>query len=634
MPEAKPKLDTPEIEELKNRALDFIRRYSSDGEQLRRNRELALQAYRRDPYDEDARIPEGSRSKFVMSDVFDTVEAIKPSLMRIFYAGKDVVKIEGQGPEDEEGAELLGKKVNFDITRQNNGFLLFMDWFTSALLNKACFVKYWWESKDEYSDESFDDVTESEAAVLANDPDFIIETVKEREMEMDPAMMGAPPERMFKIEGRRVTRRVRRPVGELVPPEELVFNLKMRDIKTEDFVAHKKRIHKIDLMREYNLKEDDLEMETLLFNSTDEEHYERFKDLGGVGFFQDQDDTDFYYIYECCMKQDDKDRRKPIILTVMGTRVIRKEDNTYKRPNYCMLSPIRVPHRAIGMSIYDLMCDLQKLRSSIMRYIANNIYYQTENMMIVNPFAVNINDFVTQSRPGGKVRMKEDRNPNEAIMPIQPQPLAGHAYGLLDTLDSLGQKRSGVTSYNQGLDADSLNKTARGISEIMAAAQQRVELIARIFAETGVRDLMTAFAEMNIEFLDVPTNIRLDQRWQMVDPKAIDVLFDVTVDVALGTGSREVTVQQLSGLIDKALNPSMIATGIIQPPNLYEMWRTMLTEMGYKNTDKYLTDPKVLMQQQALMAGGMDGSQGAMGPNAGIPQLAAAGVPDGPATVQ
>ena len=634
MSEKKPKLDTPEIEELRNRALDFIRRYSGDGEELRRNRELALQAYRRDPYDEDAKIPDGTRSKFVMSDVFDTVEAIIPSLMRIFYGGKDVVKIEGQGVEDEQGAELLNKKVNFDFTRQNNGFLVFMMWFKAALLFKACPIKYWWESKEEYSDESFDDVTEQQAEVLANDPDFIMDgDPVEKEPVLDPMMM-APPERLFKIEGRRITKRVRRPVAEVVPPEEIIFNLKMRDIKAEDFVAHKKRLHKIDLMRDYDLKEDDLEMEVEIFNQSDEEHYQRFKDLGGVGFFQDQDDKDFYYIYECCMKEDDKDRRKPIILTIMGTRVIRKEDNTYKRPNYCMLSPIMMPHRAIGMSIYDLMCDLQKLRSAIMRYIANNIYYQTENMKVVNPFAVNINDFVTQSRPGGIIRMKEDRNPNEAMMALQPQPLAGHAYGLLDTLDSLGQKRSGVTSYNQGLDADSLNKTARGISEIMAAAQQRVELIARIFAETGVRDLMTAFAEMNIEFLDVPTNIKLDQRWQMVDPKAIDVLFDVTVDVALGTGSREVTVQQLGGLIDKALNPTMIMTGVIQPQNLYEMWRTMLTEMGYKNVDKYLTDPRILQQQAALAAGGMNGSQGAMGPDAGIPPLAAAGVPAGPATVQ
>jgi hypothetical protein len=41
------------------------------------------------------------------------------------------------------------------------------------------------------------------------------------------------------------------------------------------------------------------------------------------------------------------------------------------------------------------------------------------------------------------------------------------------------ENRTGMTRYNQGLDADSLNKTASGINMVMSAAQQRQELIAR-----------------------------------------------------------------------------------------------------------------------------------------------------------
>ena len=648
MPDKKPKLDDEKTENLKDKALDYIRRYSSDGGELKQNREDALKAYRRDPYPEDAKIPEGSRSKFVMSDLSDVIESILPSLARIFTGGKEVVRIEGRGPEDTKGAELLNDKVNWDLVVQNNGFLLFHDWFKAALLNKFSVVKYWWESREEYEDEDYDGVAEEEAAQLMEDQNYVMDDVKMVASDMpmaDPSMMMMAPPPTYNIKGRRIKKRIRRPVAEVVPPEEIICSIKMRDIKKEEFVAHRIKKHKDELIKEYGVKEDDIDAELAIWTSlgddSDSEIYERFKDLGGVGFFQDEDDKDFYYIYECCLKDED---RKPIILTLMGTKTVRKEPNTYGHPNYCMLSPIRMPHRAIGHSMFDMVGDLHKLDSALVRYLFNNIYYQTENMAIVNPWKVNIADFVTQQRPGGKIRTKaENVNPSEAYFPLPPQPLAGHAFGLLDTLTSWRERRTGVTSYNQGLDADSLNKTARGISEIMAASQQRVEMIARIFAETGVRDLVMAFAEMNVEFLDLETNVRLDQGWlEIPDPKAMDVLFDVTVDVALGTGSKEVKMQQLLGMIDRALNPLMIATGVIQKSNIYQMWRTIFIEMGEKNTEKYLTDPATLVPVlppappgAPPMPGGMNGNlQGAMGAGPGANGAPPAGLPQGSPTIQ
>lgn len=614
---------------LKEKAFDYLRRYASDSEQLRINREDALKSYRRDPYAEDAKVAEGSRSKFVMSDTSDTIEWILPSLMRVFYSGKEVVKIEGQGVEDTVGADLLNAKVNWDFTRQNNGFLILYDWFKASMLNKFTVVKYWWDSHDEYEDMVIDDVTEQEYAVLVADPDFTIIKEGEPVLEFDEAGMTVSATR--KIEGKRVKRKIRRPVAEVVPPEEFIGSIKMRNIKDEEFVAHRKKLHKADLMREYDVSEDELQYEADILTNGDSEVYERFKDLGGVGFFRDEDDADSYYIYECCMKEDKEDRRIPIFLTLMGSRIIRKEPNTYGRPNYCMLSPIRMPFRAIGMSIYDLVGDLQKLKSALARYLLNNIYYQTESMMIVNDWKINLADFVTQRRPGGIIRTKDSTVvPSEAVHMLQPQPLAGHAYGLLDAIDSWKEKRTGVTSYNQGVDADSLNKTARGISEIMAASQQRVELIARIYAETGVRDLLTAFAEMNIEFLDVETNIRLDQQWVEVDPKAIDVLFDVTVDVALGTGGREMKVQQTGAMLDRSLNPTLIASGVVQPQNVYELMKTIYLEMGYKNVDKYVTNPS---QLQPAMPGVMNAQAGA-GQQLGMAGPPGAGVPAGSPMVQ
>lgn len=625
----KANLNSPANEALKDKALEYLRRYWGDIGELRQNREDALRAYRRDPYPEDSKIPAGSRSKFVMSDVADTVEAIMPSLMRIFTSGKEVVKIEGQGPEDEAGAELLNHKVNWDFTRQNNGFLVFYDWFKASMLNKFSVVKYWWDSHDEYKTEKFEGLSDEAYQELMSRSDFIEDKHEEIEVQAEIAvqdqMMGPmvlqPRIVAHNVEGRTIKRRVRRPVAEVVPPEEFICSLKTRNLKDEEFVAHRKRVHKFDLIREYDLKESELEIGEI-FPTEDSELFERFKDLGGIGFFRDQEEKDFFYIFECYLKEERKDQRDPVVLTLLGDRVIRKVPNTYGHPPFCMNSPLRMPHRAIGMSVYDMVGDLQKLRTALARVMLNNIYYQTDGMMIVNPWKIDVADFVTQRRPGGIIRTKQDGvNINDAVFPVPVQPLAGHVFGLMDSVDSWIQKRTGVTSYNQGMDADSLNKTARGISEIMAAAQQRIELIARIYAETGVRDLMIAFAEMNIEFLDMPTNIRLDQRWAGVDKASIDVLFDCTVDVALGTGSREVKVNQLLGMLDRSLNQVMIASGVIQPNNVYQLLKTVYVEMGYKNVDQFVTNPEGLLPPQ--------GVNGGLGQGQGIPGAAPAGVLQG-----
>lgn len=632
----KENLNSPENEALKDKALNYLKLYMGDSHTLREHRENALKAYRRDAYPEDAAIPEGSRSKFIMSDVADTIEWIMPSLMRIFHSGPAVVKIEGHGPEDEPGAKLLNEKVNWDFMRQNNGFMILYDAFKAAMLDKFTAVKYWWDNHDEYEPLEFKDLTDQAYQTLEMDPDFIIEkhdeTVIQEEQppQIDPMsgmmlMEGAPRMAQHSVKGKRIKERVRRPVAEVLPGEEFIGSITAKDFKAEEFVAHRKRMHRADVMEKYGLTEEDLTDEGQQFTSNDTEFHERFKDLGGIGFFQDQENRDFIYIYECFLKND---KREPVKLTILGNRTIDKENNSYGRPPFCTGSPIRMPHRAIGLSLAELVMDLQKLRSSLARFILNNIYYQTDGMLIVNPDKINVSDFLTNRRPGGIVRTKNGADPTDAVFPVPVLPLAGHSYGLLESIDGWKENRTGVTRYNQGADADSLNKTAQGISQIMAASQQRIELIARIFAETLVKDLLTAFAQMNVDYLDIPTNIRLNDGWQAVDPKSIDVKFDVAVDVALGTGSRDQRAQQLMAMQDRSLNVVLLQSGIIQPQNAYELMKAIWVELGYKNPEKFLTDPSTLIP---VVPNGPVGPEGQI---VGTPAGAAGGAgPVGPGQI-
>jgi hypothetical protein len=161
---------------------------------------------------------------------------------------------------------------------------------------------------------------------------------------------------------------------------------------------------------------------------------------------------------------------------------------------------------------------------------------------------------------------------------------------MLETVEVWKENRTGVTRYNQGLDSKSLNKTATGISQIMSASQQRMELIARLFAETGVRDLFQAFADMNIKFLETESNIRVNDQWLDISPESIDGKFDITIDVGVGTGTNEIKTNQMMQMLNVSVPAAQM--GIVTPENVYNMLSEVWQLMGYKNTDKFVTEPQ------------------------------------------
>ena len=142
-----------------------------------------------------------------------------------------------------------------------------------------------------------------------------------------------------------------------------------------------------------------------------------------------------------------------------------------------------------------------------------------------------------------------------------------------------------------GTDANTLNTTATGITQILTASQQRMELIARVFAETGVKDLMRAFAEMNITHMEDPVTIRINEEWQEIRKEDIDVFFDVTIDVGIGTGTREMNSQRGMQLLQLLMNPLLLQMGITKPRNVYNIIKVIAENMGYRNVEDFATPP-------------------------------------------
>lgn len=549
------------------KCVGWLRDFSSDMAQLQTAREQALKAYMCQPYGNEV---EG-RSQVVMSDVFNTIESILPSLMRIFAGSVDVVQVSGQGADDDEKASLMAELLNWQSRKSFNSFMVFYDWFKDAMMYKMGVVKYYWDKKTTYKAKEFAGLTVDELNVYLTRADFIVDSQKDN------------GDGIFDLKG-RIKTETSKPMVEVLPPEEFIFNVREKELRT---CFHKKRVHKSTLTK-YGVTEADI-TDALTEMSGDNLKGERFKDLGGQNFLADEEDTDMVYIYEGYYDEYKNGEPYPVKVVIMGSKVIDVEENKYGKPPFRELSAIRLTHRLVGRSFYDLAGEVQKLKTALVRYILDNIYYQNNAQRVVNPYKINMDDLFTQNVPGGVVRTLDINTPvSDAIMPVPTNPLPPQTFTFLEYADgSILENRTGVTRYNQGLDSESLNKTAHGISQIMSASQQRIELIARIFAETGVKGLYEDIAQMNLDFMDRPTAIKINEQWKVIRPEDIDGQYDINIDVGIGTGTKEMIVQQLMQMLQLYMG-GLVDAGVATKQNVTEMIKSIWENMGFKNADKYI----------------------------------------------
>lgn len=597
------------------KCLAHLRDCSADMSVLQVARTNSLKAYMAQPYGNEV----AGRSQVVMSDVANTIESIMPTMLRIFAGGAEVVKVSGQGPEDENGAKLMGELVNWQSQKCFNSFLVFYDWFKDAFMYRLGVIKRYWRKETQYKDREYKDLSDAEfEAILAKGNFEVLEHQETivAEGQIDPlnGEMVVPPVVSHYLKGREVIE-ISQPMVEVLPPEEFIFDPRCKDL-ADSFCAHKKRVHKSE-MRKYGLKDADI-ADAVAEMSGENLKQERFRDLGGSNFLIDADDEDFIYIYECYYNQYDKDGKpEPIKAIIMGNRVVEAEANKYGRPPFRALSAIRMTHRVVGRSFADLVDEVQRLKTALVRYILDNIYFQNNGQRVVNPFKINMDDLFTQNVPGGIIRTKDANTPvGDALMPVPVNPLPPWVFTFLEYADgSILENRTGVTRYNQGLDSKTLNKTATGISQIMSASQQRIELIARLFAETGVKGLFEDLIQMNLDFLDSPATIRLNEQWQSISPSDIDGKYDINIDVGIGTGTKEMIVGQLmqmlqlylQGLSRPMMDPATGApTFVITPQNVVEIVKAVWENMGFKNSDKYVQDLDAA-QPNMMGMGGMNG---------------------------
>lgn len=262
-------------------------------------------------------------------------------------------------------------------------------------------------------------------------------------------------------------------------------------------------------------------------------------------------------------------------------------------PDFCVLTPIPIPHAIYGLALADPVAPIQQVNTALQRQYLDSLFIANNPRTYALENQVNLDDLL-DNRIGGVVRMKA----LNAAGPFETTNVSAEALQGIEFMDSRREQRTGVTRYNQGLDADSLNKTATGVTKIMGKGDKRTLMIARIFAETGVKDLFKLCLKVVCQYQDKADVIRLRNEWVTFDPRTWSSEMDATVEVGLGTGDESKLVAMWNNIIAMQTQALQAGSSLATEQNLYKSVMQLMKVMKVKGADMYWQDPSKAPQKE------------------------------------
>lgn len=572
--------------------------------------------YMGEPYGDE----QPNRSKFISTDVADAVEALLPDIMDVFTSSESLLEFTPTGPEDEEAAKQETDAVSHIFWKENDGFLVLYTWFKEALIQQNAYVKSGWVEKERVTIEEYESLSPEEFVSLLDqlagdggEYEFLeLDGVREVQGQFMPAPdeTGAIQPINLKVRCVKVDKKYE---IEAIPQEEFFLTPRWHKLSLDGIpcCGHRREIE-VGELRAMGFSEDSIQ------RATDEGPYEteqtesrfdtqdHFYDAAG----NDGDDaTRRVTVYEAYVRADHNDDGKAELLKVWtvgdGSTFLQWENGEdaveeVSHVPFSALTPYIVPHRHVGRSVAELVDDIQQVKTVLLRHTLDNLYFTNYSRPHFDENRAGPHTYkdLLSPAPGAPVRTGEAE-----IVYQAPQPVFQTTLPLLEVFDSLKETRTGATRYNQGLDAETLNKTATGIQKIMNASQKKTMLIARTFAETGLKDL---FLRIHRDLRAGPMKqlvLKLRGKWEPVNPRTWKDRTDLTVQVGMGSGDREMVRAGLTlfGQIQEKL--AAAGSRLVDEQKLYNTAERMGETFGFEDITAFLNNPAEMGPAQPKQPG-------------------------------
>jgi len=562
------------------------------------------------------------RSSVVDTTVANTILGMHGPLMKIFCGTDHVVEFAETHPDDEQKAKQATEYLNYLLRKKNPGYMIIYTWVMDALKSKVGFIKVWWDDAPIETTEEYRGQTDVQLAILLDDDEIevtgqrayedegaakqraqMLEQAAQQLTQMaagDPqqyaqaqqqfaAMEQQPAPMLYDITVKR-TREGGKLCIENIPPDEMMVSRSCKDIDDNTFKGHRVR------RTVRYLKERGYDVEDVKFDDPAQSPEAQERDLLGlnnqVTAPAEAQDADSRMVWlEECYVYADIDGDGPALFKVMraGGKILDRE-KVDANP-FVDLASIPLPHQFFGWSMADLAMPHQKIKTSLKRSVLDNLYLQVNGRYFAVDQQVNIDDLLN-SRPGGVVRVK---TPGAVGRLDQGVGDLGSAMSMMEAAERDAEEATGYTRQSQG-GGMQVAQTATQSNIVTNRADERLELVARTMAETGFARLFKKMLRLVSQYQNKAEQVKLSGGWVDVDPREWTNQFDMAPGVGLGTGNKDQLVQHLMAL--KQSQVQALQIGYATPANLFAADKKLTEALGFRDADRFFTDPSQMPQKQ------------------------------------
>ena len=576
---------------------------------LSKTREDALAYYDREPYGDEQ---EGA-SQIVTSEFADVIESIMPGLMRVFTSTDDVAEFSPGAPGEERWAKEASEYVPHVFMRENDGFRILYWLIKDALMYRLGAVTV-----------DLEEVSDKRRIPVQGLPQDAIDLVAAEaegqgaelalDVQPDPKPTGKtldgvtglplPPPAPTYSGTITVTRRRKRVVADNIAPEDILFTPTARDQDKASFLGFRKRVTASDLV-EMGLDQDDVDA---LRSDRDLSFEDSQRNDGALLNDAERDvvgdsERPLWLVVAYVRADDDGDGVSELLRVVyahaggQGGRIVERVE--WEGPaSIALASPILMSHAIVGRSLFDQTQDLQEIGSVLTRGLLDNLYITNRPRPVISD-QVNL-DSLIDWLPGSPVRLKPGARPGDNhVSWLQVPSIAPSALAALEFMATVRENRTGIVRNNQGLDADSLNKTASGMNMLMSAAQQRQELIARVLAETAIKRLYRLIYRAIKRAASGPVKYWSGKEFASCDPSRWPDEMELSVNVGLGTGNKDQAIRHL-GLIGNLQKELIALQGgtangpFVTAENIANATQKVTETLGFKSPAMFFQPPERL----------------------------------------
>lgn len=554
------------------------RSLDSSDSQLRSDRETALNFYYGRPMGNEV----DGRAQVVSKDVMDTIKWMMPSLMRAL-SGAEVFKFDPIGPQDLEQCKQESEYVRQVLWKKNPGYLLMYDWIKDGLMQKVGYAHYYWEEQEKLRFDEFHNL----------DDDQLVQTLEGLAKEGDVMIMGAS---QSKDDGTWTIKvRLRNKKGcakwEIYPPDEVIVDKDCRgDIKSSKFTAHMRRGVTRGELVEAGFERKRVEALTS-YSWRDQTEERLARDTVNESDDNDENsDSDWaseeLRLLRCWtyMDCDDDGIAELRYFYLAGDDILANEEAP--EVPWESLAPDRIPHRHVGLSVHDVMEDLQRINTALKRGLLDNTYFTMNPRIAFNEKTVNTKQLGV-NRPGGHVGVNGP--PGLDLVPIPVIPMQDRILPVIEHFERVRENRVGVGRMTVGLDADALSKATKGAyMNAQTASAQLLEIMADILAHSGIGSLYNSMRNLLMRHQYQPEQVQQGKQWLWINPA--DWPERETMTVTPGAPTKEEVRNNLAMMATAQQQAGTAYPGMVQPQNAYALAAEFQANLGFEGK-AFFTDP-------------------------------------------